>query len=194
MTQSRKDRLRVASQSSPYVSSWPLRTRMRVVLWKVVHLLLFRPTPKFFSPWRVMLLRTFGAEVEGIPFVAASARIWMPWNLKMEHRACLADEAEAYNLAPMVLGSGCTVAQQAYLCGGTHDFSDPKLPLVVGEIRVGRDAFIGARAFVLPGVHVGDRSVVAAGAVVTGDVDANAIVAGNPARKIGVRDQQNKVM
>jgi putative colanic acid biosynthesis acetyltransferase WcaF len=111
----------------------------------------------------------------------------MPWNLKLEHRACLADASEVYNLTSIVLRSGCTVAQEAYLCGGTHDLTDPNLPLVVGEIVVGRDVFIGARAFVLPGVHLGDRSVVAACAVVTADVGDNVIVAGNPAREIGIR-------
>jgi putative colanic acid biosynthesis acetyltransferase WcaF len=185
---SSKDRLKTLPQGSPYVSPWPIGTRVRIALWQFVWLFLYRPTPKFFSPWRVLLLRIFGAEVEGRPFVAASARVRMPWNLKLEHRACLADACEVYNLAPAVLRSGCTVAQEAYLCGGTHDLNDPNLPLVVGEIVVGKDVFIGARAFVLPGVRLGDRSVVAACAVVTGDVRDNVIVAGNPAREIGVRD------
>ena len=49
---------------------------------------------------------------------------------------------------------------------------------------VGRKAWIGAGATVLPGVTVGENAIVAAGAVVTGDVPANAIVGGVPARVI----------
>ena len=50
--------------------------------------------------------------------------------------------------------------------------------------RVGERCFIGARAVLLPGVTVGDGSIVAAGAVVTRDVPPGSIVAGNPATVI----------
>jgi acetyltransferase-like isoleucine patch superfamily enzyme len=49
---------------------------------------------------------------------------------------------------------------------------------------VGKYCLIGARSMVMPGVKVGDHSVVAAGAIVTKDVPPNSIVAGNPARVI----------
>lgn len=49
-------------------------------------------------------------------------------------------------------------------------------------IRVGRRCFIGGGSMLLPGVTVGDGSIVAAGAVVTEDVPAATIVGGNPAR------------
>ena len=50
--------------------------------------------------------------------------------------------------------------------------------------RIGRHCFIGAGAIVLPGVTVGDGSIVAAGAVVTKDVPPASIVAGSPAKVI----------
>jgi acetyltransferase-like isoleucine patch superfamily enzyme len=49
---------------------------------------------------------------------------------------------------------------------------------------IGRNCFIGARSMVLPGIRVGDGSIVAAGAIVTKDVPAHCVVAGNPARVI----------
>ncbi|HEY3862497.1 MAG TPA: acyltransferase [Verrucomicrobiae bacterium] len=48
-------------------------------------------------------------------------------------------------------------------------------------VKIGREAFIGARAIILKGVTIGDRAVVGAGAVVTRDVPANMVAAGNPA-------------
>lgn len=55
----------------------------------------------------------------------------------------------------------------------------------VAPVRLRRGCYLGAGCLILPGVTVGERAVVAAGAVVTRDVAAETIVAGNPARPIG---------
>lgn len=54
----------------------------------------------------------------------------------------------------------------------------------VQPIRIGARCFIGGGSMILPGVTVGDEAIVAAGAVVSNDVPARCIVAGNPARVI----------
>ena len=51
-------------------------------------------------------------------------------------------------------------------------------------VRIEDNVWIGGGAILLPGVTVGDNSVIGAGAVVTRDVPANTVVAGNPARVI----------
>jgi maltose O-acetyltransferase len=56
-----------------------------------------------------------------------------------------------------------------------------------GDVVIGDRVWIGYRAIVLPGVSIGEGAVVGAGAVVTKDVEPCAIVAGNPARKVGER-------
>lgn len=53
-----------------------------------------------------------------------------------------------------------------------------------GEVAIGRNVWIGDKVTVLPGVHIGDGAIIGAGSVVTGDVPAYAVVAGNPARII----------
>jgi acetyltransferase-like isoleucine patch superfamily enzyme len=55
----------------------------------------------------------------------------------------------------------------------------------LARIQIGNDVFIGARSTIMPGVRVGDRSIVAAGSVVTKSVPSGSIVGGNPARIIG---------
>ena len=130
------------------------------------------------------MLKFFGAKLTGIPFIHSSARIQIPWNLTMQHRACLGERANAYSLGKIEIQQGATVAQEAYLCSGTHDFNDPSLQLITKPITIGKNSFIGARAMILPGVSIGDQAIVGAMSVVTKNIPSDQVVAGNPARKI----------
>ena len=89
-----------------------------------------------------------------------------------------------YALGPITLEEGSTIAQEAYLCAGTHDLKNPGLPLVCKPIVVGANVFIGARAFILPGVSIGSKAIIGAMSVVTKDVPEATTVAGNPAKPL----------
>jgi acetyltransferase-like isoleucine patch superfamily enzyme len=52
-------------------------------------------------------------------------------------------------------------------------------------VKIGRGCFLGARSMILKGVTLGDRVIIGAGSVVTKDVPAFSIAAGNPARIVG---------
>ena len=75
------------------------------------------------------------------------------------------------------------IAANAQLISNNHDLHDHAL-LLCKPVHICRNAWIGAGATILPGVTVGENAVVAAGAVVTKDVEANTIVGGNPAKFI----------
>ena len=64
------------------------------------------------------------------------------------------------------------------------------------DTYVGRNCFIGARAIIMPGVVVGDQSIVFPGSLVKTDVPAGSVVAGNPARIVrsGVRTGKSGVL
>jgi putative colanic acid biosynthesis acetyltransferase WcaF len=155
-----------------------------MLAWEYTWCLLCAWTPKPANPWRLGVLRLFGAEIHGLPFVHQRARIQVPWNIVLHDKACVGDRTQLYSIGRIVLKEGAVAAQEAYLCGGTHDFADPALPLLTAPIEVGAGAFVGARAFVMPGVAIGEGAVVGACAVVTRDVPAHSRVAGNPARPI----------
>ena len=55
---------------------------------------------------------------------------------------------------------------------------------VTKPVKIGNSVWIGGSAILLPGTTIGDKSVIGAGAVVTKDVPASVVVAGNPARII----------
>lgn len=175
-------RMHKHTQLTAYDSPWTARQRAALLAWQVAWGALCAWTPKPLNGWRLLVLRFFGAKLEGVPFVHARARIQIPWNLTMRHRACLGDRANAYSLGEIFIDEAATVSQEAYLCTGTHDFSSPAFELVTAPIRVGKGAFVGARAFVMPGVTIGERAIVGACAVLTKNLPPGAVAAGNPAK------------
>ena len=174
--------LHPASGRSRGSSPWSLGMRAKLLLWEYAWTFLCRWTPKPANVWRLAILKLFGATIQGRPFVHQRSRIQIPWNIELHDGACVGDRANLYSLDRIVVGRGAVVAQEAYLCTGTHDFGDPTLPLMTAPIIVEPGCFVGARAFVLPGVTVGARAVVGACSVVTKNVAAGAVVRGNPAR------------
>jgi acetyltransferase-like isoleucine patch superfamily enzyme len=64
---------------------------------------------------------------------------------------------------------------------------NPGHPESKGGVSIGNDVWIGSSVIVLPGVRIGDGAVIAAGSIVTKDVNDYEIVGGNPARHIGYR-------
>jgi putative colanic acid biosynthesis acetyltransferase WcaF len=177
----------VRAEQERYGSPWGAGERAMRVLWDFCWALLCSWTPKPLNPWRLFWLRLFGAKLYGTPFVHQRARIEIPWNLTLHDRACLGDRANAYSLGPIEIHEGATVAQEVYLSTGSHDFSSPNIPLVTAKITVGPDVFIGARAFVMPGITIGARSIIGACSVVTKDVPENSVAVGNPCRVTGTR-------
>ena len=159
-------------------------------LWKFTWIFLCSWTPKRFNPLRLITLKAFGATISGTPFVHSKARIQIPWHLIMHHRACLGERSVAYSLGTIEIMEGATVAQEAYLCTGTHDFNDTSLQLITKKITIESSAFIGVRAMIMPGITIGKKAIVGAQSVVTKNVKPNQIVAGNPAREIGLRKSQ----
>ncbi|WP_165249002.1 DapH/DapD/GlmU-related protein [Adlercreutzia sp. ZJ141] len=83
------------------------------------------------------------------------------------------------------LSDGCLIGHNVVLATLNHHL-DPaqRGSMVPKSIRLGSDVWVGSGAIILPGITIGDGAVVAAGAVVTKDVAARTVVAGNPARVI----------
>jgi putative colanic acid biosynthesis acetyltransferase WcaF len=131
-----------------------------------------------------------GATVGNKVHIYNSAMIYMPWNLTIGSQSSIGERALIYNLCPVFIGLEATVSQGSHLCAGTHDYEDPSMPLIKAPITVCDEAWVCADAFVGAGVTIGVGAVVGARGVVTKDVDAWMIVAGNPARVIKERKLQ----
>ena len=94
------------------------------------------------------------------------------------------------------IGQNCDISSNVTIISGTHKL-DPNGIKMAGEgigedIVIGNGVWIGASATILPGVTIGDKSVIAAGSIVTKNVSPYTIVAGNPAKPIKKYNMQTK--
>lgn len=93
--------------------------------------------------------------------------------------------------APVTIGDDCMFAPGVQIYPATHPIS-PKHRKMSGDcfyelaypIKIGNNVWVGGNAIIMPGVVIGDNAIIGAGAVVTRDVPANVVVAGNPAKII----------
>jgi acetyltransferase-like isoleucine patch superfamily enzyme len=83
------------------------------------------------------------------------------------------------------IGDGTIFGPAVRMISADHDMTNGAMWKPARPIRIGRNCWIGASAIILPGVELGDRVVIGAGAVVTRDVPAGSVAVGNPARVIG---------
>jgi putative colanic acid biosynthesis acetyltransferase WcaF len=178
--------------SDPYTRpSFSLGNRALRLLWNTCWLVLFRISPRPFHPWRVLLLRLFGAKLGPRCHIYPAAKVWAPWNLVCADHVCLGDGAEIYNPAPVHLGSHVILSPYSYLCGATHDYNDPEFPLLAYAMTVERHAWICARAAVAPGVRVGEGAVLGLQSVATHDLAPWTVYSGHPAVALRTRAPQH---
>lgn len=167
------------------------KNKLARLVWGIVWLLLYRPSPKPFHVWRCFLLRCFGAKLGKGVHPYPSSKVWAPWNLEMGDDSCLADGVDCYCVAKVTIGAKTTISQYSYICTASHDYSLDTMPLVVAPITIGAQAWITADVFVGPGITVAEGAVVLARSSVFKDVDSWAVFGGNPAIKI--KDRKYRV-
>jgi maltose O-acetyltransferase len=91
---------------------------------------------------------------------------------------------------PLSIGKNVSISPEAAIITTQHPYDEPGLPLESRAVVVEDNVFIGMRAMILPGTTIGRGAVVAAGSVVTRDVEPLAVVAGVPARPIAKRPEE----
>ncbi|WP_339924970.1 sugar O-acetyltransferase [uncultured Cyclobacterium sp.] len=100
------------------------------------------------------------------------------------------------DITPIRIGNRSMFGPGVHIYSATHplDAKTRSSLLEFGKpVTIGDDVWVGGGAIICPGVTIGDRSIVAAGAVVTRDVPADVIVGGNPAKIIKNIDQGEKM-
>jgi putative colanic acid biosynthesis acetyltransferase WcaF len=186
--------IQLSSLDLSKTENWPYSKMdyFRRLIWLITYATVWKICWKRFYLLRGLLLKLMGTKTDMRVEMARSAWVQMPWQLTLGTHVAISDRVILYNLGQMTIGDSTVISQDAYLCGGTHDYTDASYPLLRKPIVIGRAVWIAAGAFIGPGVSVGDGAVIGARAVVTRDVPPWTVVAGNPARVIKKRELKLK--
>lgn len=157
-------------------------SRLKELAWWFARSLFFAGWFPLPSALKVRILRLFGAKVGKGVVIRSRVDISFPWRLSLGDHVWVGDEVKILSLDEVEVGSHVCLSQRAFLCTGSHDFDSTAFDLRTGPIRIGRGCWIGAQAFVGPGVVFGPGSRCLAGAVVVRSVPQGGTVAGVPAR------------
>ncbi len=175
---------------SRYDQSWFSRGRSNLIvgIWDLFQTFFIHPSPHSFHAYRRWCYLLFGAKVGPGTHICATVKCNYPWKLTLGSHVWIGEEATLYALDHITIEDNAVVSQQAYLCTGAHDPSDPHFGLIVKPIIVRHSAWIALGAVVLPGVEVKAGALLAARTVLTKDAEAWTVYAGVPAKAIGRRE------
>ena len=152
--------------------------KFRVVFWFLFQHLIFKGS---FIPssFRLNLLRIFGSSVGRRVIIRRGVKIHFPWNLEIGDDCWIGEEVWFINHEKVKIGSNVCISQRSIICSGGHDYSSASLEYAHKPIEIRDGAWVCLDAKVLPGVTIGECSVVSAGEIVRKSVpDYSMLIAG----------------
>ena len=149
-------------------------------LWRVIQQGLFNIEWLKMYGMKCRILQSLGARLGHGVVVKPKARITFPWKLSIGTNTWIGEDAWLLNLEQITIGANVCISQRAFLCTGSHNWSEPSFDLITKPIVIEDGVWVCANVFVGPGVTIGKNSVVKVGSVVTEDLPPDMICEGNP--------------
>ncbi len=112
-----------------------------------------------------------------------------PKNIKIGRNSIIGNGCLLDGRRGLEIGSNVNISSGVWIWSLHHDVQSPEFSVAGGKVSIGNRAWLGSRCTILPGVTIGEGSVIAAGAVVVRDVPEFSIMGGVPAKKIGERNK-----
>ena len=138
--------------------------KFRLIIWAFLQNTIFKSF-FFHSKLRVMALRVLGASIGKGVQIRRGVKIHFPWNLTIGNDCWIGEEVWFINHEKVRIGSDVCISQRSVICSGGHDYRSPSLEYAHEPIEIKNGAWICLDAKVLPGVTIGECSVVSAGEV-----------------------------
>jgi acetyltransferase-like isoleucine patch superfamily enzyme len=138
---------------------------------------------------RHLFLRMQGVKLGKGAVVYSGFEVRNPKGIIVGHHSLVGHKAVLDGRCGLTIGNNVNISEEVMFWTMQHDYNDKDFKAVGGPITIGDYAWISVRSIILPGVNVGKGAVVAAGAIVTKDVEEFTIVGGIPAKKIGDRNR-----
>jgi len=108
--------------------------------------------------------------------------------LRIEDHVTIEQGAHITCCDTVVIGEDTTISSYVYISDTSHTYKTKQSvldqPLEVKPVLIGKSVFIGTGAKILPGVSIGDGSIIGANAVVTHNIPPNSVAVGVPAKVI----------
>ncbi|KPZ72991.1 Maltose O-acetyltransferase [Shewanella sp. P1-14-1] len=162
-------------------------SKMKIILWTLTSALFFRTSLPVPSAIKVFILKLFGAQIGDGVVIKPSVTIKHPWKLNVGNDTWIGENVWIDNLDVINIGDNCCLSQGCYLLTGNHDFTSTTFDLMVSEINIANEAWVGAKSVVCPGVTLQRASILTVGSIATKNLEELGIYQGNPAIKIKER-------
>lgn len=128
-----------------------------------------------------------GIKLSAGAHIHTGAQFFNPRNISIGKGTIIGQNAFLDGRDKLIIGNFVDIASEVMIYNSEHDINSDDFGPVSSPVEIGDYVFIGPRAIILPGVKIGKGAVVAAGAVVTKDIENFHIVGGVPAKVIGER-------
>lgn len=156
----------------------------------VIDLYVLRLLPgKMVHKFRLGVLRKLGAKLAGDVVIGRGTTILGPSYLRIDKGASIARDSVLDARGGLEIGENALIGFETVILTSTHNFQSKSIPIVqqgmyVLSSKVGSNVWIGARSFLMPGVEIGDDTIVGAMSLVNKNLECASIFAGVPAKKI----------
>lgn len=179
-------------RSLSWGEAWPRIKKRLINYW--LDLVLYKLTLTGYIPvhfWRRGIYQLFGITMGKGSVIHMWARFYNPANITIGEDTIIGDHAFLDGRDRLTIGDHVAIASEVSIYNSEHDINSEDFRAVASPVEIGDYVFIGPRAIVLPGIKISRGAVVGAGAVVTKDVPAFAVVGGVPAVKVGERKNRD---